>query len=192
MLFLKNIVVAAVLGSCAWAAQAQVVSNLDYSLALSDAPMDGHFYSASPCNFGSRDNRYRTMTVQVTAAGDYEFYDRGYLDDLGEDGGIGIYSGTFDPTDLAASCVASIDDTYTVTLAAGTYTLVLSSWSGVQGGEGDIPGNFYYTITGPGPFGTPAPVPQQVTAVPTMSEWGIMLLGLGAAGLGMRRLRRKA
>ena len=29
-----------------------------------------------------------------------------------------------------------------------------------------------------------------VTAVPTLSEWALMLLGLAAAGLGARRLRR--
>ena len=29
-----------------------------------------------------------------------------------------------------------------------------------------------------------------VTAVPTLSQWGLMLLGLAAAGLGARRLRR--
>ena len=31
--------------------------------------------------------------------------------------------------------------------------------------------------------------PASVTAVPTLSEWSLMLLGLLAAGLGMRRLR---
>jgi len=28
------------------------------------------------------------------------------------------------------------------------------------------------------------------TAIPTLSEWGLMLMGLLAAGLGARRLRR--
>lgn len=36
----------------------------------------------------------------------------------------------------------------------------------------------------------PAPV-QAPTAVPSLSEWSLMLLGLAAAGLGMRRLRRQ-
>ncbi|RRD56416.1 IPTL-CTERM sorting domain-containing protein, partial [Comamonadaceae bacterium OH2545_COT-014] len=30
-----------------------------------------------------------------------------------------------------------------------------------------------------------------VTAVPTLGHWSLMLLGLAAAGLGARRLRRK-
>lgn len=37
---------------------------------------------------------------------------------------------------------------------------------------------------------TVTPRAAQVTAVPTLSEWGLMLLGLLAAGLGARRLRR--
>ena len=130
------------------------------------------------------------MTVQVTASGDYNFYDNGYEDDIGQDGTLGIYSGTFDPANLGNSCVASIDDDHTVTLAAGTYTFVLSSYSGLgdDENEGDVPGNFYYTITGPGRVGPPVAA---VTAVPTLSEWSMMLLAVGAAGMGMRRLRRK-
>lgn len=37
-----------------------------------------------------------------------------------------------------------------------------------------------------------APAPAQVTPVPTLGEWSLMLLGLLAAGLGMRRLRHSA
>lgn len=37
----------------------------------------------------------------------------------------------------------------------------------------------------------PPPPPPVVTAVPTLGEWGLMLLGRAAAGLGARRLRRR-
>jgi hypothetical protein len=37
---------------------------------------------------------------------------------------------------------------------------------------------------GPGPGGG-------TVAVPTLGQWGLMLMGLLAAGLGMRRLRRR-
>lgn len=190
MSFLKNVVAAAALASCALAAHAQVGSRLNYSLALADSSVDGYFYDSDPtCNFSSEDNRFKTMSIQVTAAGNYRFYDNGYLDDVGQDGSLGIYSGSFDPTNLGTGCVVSIDDDHTVNLAAGTYTLVMTSYDGV---DGDIPGNFRYTITGPALIGGLAPVPSAVAAVPTLSEWSIMLLGLGAAGIGMRRLRRKA
>lgn len=35
-----------------------------------------------------------------------------------------------------------------------------------------------------------APPPPPVTAIPTLSQWGLMLLGLLAAGLGVRRMRK--
>lgn len=187
---LKSFVVAAALTACALSAHAQVGSRLDYSLALADSAVDGYFYDSDPtCNYGSEDNRYRTMSIQVTTSGSYRFYDNGYEDSIGQDGTLGIFSGAFNPSDLGAGCAASIDDDHTVTLAAGTYTLVMSSYDGV---DGDIPGTFRYTVTGPALIGGLVPVQSAVTAVPTLSEWSLMLLGLGAAGFGMRRLRRKA
>lgn len=190
MSLLKNIVAAAVLASCALTAHAQVGSRLNYSLTEADSAVDGYFDDSDPtCNFGSEVNRYRTLSIQVTAAGSYRFYDNGYLDDIGQDGTLGIFSAPFNPLDLGSGCVASIDDDNTVTLAAGTYTLVMSSYDGVGG---DIPGTFRYTVTGPAAIGGLTPIASAIAAVPTLSEWSLMLLGLGAAGLGMRRLRRKA
>lgn len=187
---LKSFVVAAALTACALSAHAQVGSRLDYSLGLADSTVNGYFYDSDPtCNFDPEDNRYRTMTIQVTTSGSYRFYDNGYEDSIGQDGTLGIYSGAFDPGNLGTGCAATIDDDHTVTLTAGTYTLVMSSYDGVNG---DIPGTFRYTVTGPALIGGLVPIQSAVTAVPTLSEWGLMLMGLGAAGLGMRRLRRKA
>jgi hypothetical protein len=52
-------------------------------------------------------------------------------------------------------------------------------------GSAELPVTIVVTAAGtvPGPGGT--------VAVPTLGQWGLMLMGLLAAGLGMRRLRRR-
>ncbi|MGB3071603.1 MAG: IPTL-CTERM sorting domain-containing protein [Ottowia sp.] len=195
MAALKNIVAAALLATGALSAQAQVTSTINYNLVLSDAPWTGRFYSDQPCEMDTHSpvNRYRTMTVQVTVAGNYQFFDESY-DAGGSDSTLGIYSGAFDPANPATRCVASVDDDQTVNLSPGTYTLVLSSYDGIgeegEGGEPEdagIPGAFRYSVTGPARVGPPA----SVASVPTLAEWSLALLALSAAGLGMRGLRRK-
>ena len=198
MSVLKNILASVALASCALTAQAQVTTNLNYNLSLSDQPFTGRFYSDQPCDFSTSTptgNRYRTMTMQVTMAGSYAFFDEGY--DVGapySDGTLGVYSGAFNPASPSTNCVGSVDDDQPLNLTPGTYTLVLSSYNGQGDGEGDvgIPGQFFYQITGPARVVLPGNTPPAVTAVPTLSEWTLMLLALSAAGLGASRLRRKS
>ena len=183
---LKTALSALALASCALGAQAQVVTTLDYNLALSDGVFNGYFLSGQPCDVGTEDNRYRTTPFVVTAAGAYTFTDVGYYGTL-NDGTMAVYSGSFNPAAPATGCVASVDDNATMTLAAGTYTLVMSSYEGTNG---DIPGAFRYTVDGPAAVTFAAPVPT-VQAVPTLSEWSLLLLAASAAGIGARRLRRR-
>ncbi len=69
------------------------------------------------------------------------------------------------------------------------------SFKVTDGGLGDDDGQANGAIVDPGGPGVRAAggggaVGGAVTPVPTLSEWGLMLLGLLAAGLGARRLRR--
>lgn len=193
MFTLKNILASAALASCALVAQAQVTTDVKYNLALSDSVFNGGFRSGQPCNFdtSTAGNRYRTITIRVTAAGTYNFFDEGYdLETFYKDGTLGVYSGAFNPASPSSTCVGTVDDDQDLNLDPGTYTLVLSSYNGpdVDPEESDIPGQFWYKINGPASVVLPTPT---VAAVPTLAEWSLMLLSLGAAGLGMRRLRRK-
>ncbi|MET4579870.1 IPTL-CTERM sorting domain-containing protein [Ottowia thiooxydans] len=191
----KNVLASVALACAFVSAQAQVNTNLTYSLALTDGQMTGRFYDGQPCDLesGTPDNRFRTMPITVTTAGDYEFVDQRESPTI-QDGTLGIYSGVFSSTSLATNCVASVDDGATFTLAAGTYTLVMTSYGGTNGEGGDLPGSFRYTIDGPAAvrLGAQPVTPPPVTAVPTLSEWTLMLLALSAAGLGASRLRRKS
>ncbi|WP_028603568.1 IPTL-CTERM sorting domain-containing protein [Ottowia thiooxydans] len=191
---LKNLLATVAMASCALSAQAQVTTNLSYSLALTDAPMFNRYSGGQPCDIDSTpiDNRYRTMPMTVTATGAYSFSDVS-----GSNGTMAVYSGPFNPASLGTNCVASVDDGSTLTLAAGTYTLVMTSFGGVSPGEGapDIPGNFAYRIEGPAAISLnvqPVNPTPTVTAVPTLSEWTLLLLAISAAGFGASRLRRES
>lgn len=84
---------------------------------------------------------------------------------------------------------ANTPRTFTAAPAAGA----VASWSGCDStptpttcvvsasAARTVTATFVATATGPG---------EQITAVPTLGEWGLLLLGLLAAGLGARRLRR--
>lgn len=98
---------------------------------------------------------------------------------------------------VAGSMAFAVDPSST--LAAGTYQDVLQGvpaanltgpFSGTHGGltwrlleAAPDSGVWNLVVEGASP-------PSQVTAVPTLGEWGLMLMGLLAAGLGARKLRR--
>lgn len=98
---------------------------------------------------------------------------------------------------VAGSMAFAVDPSST--LAAGTYQDVLQGvpaanltgpFSGTHGGMTwrllqSAPDSGVWDLVVEG--GSPPP---QVTAVPTLGEWSLMVLGLLAAGLGARRLRR--
>ena len=169
------------------AAYAQVTTTVNYNLALSDGVLSNyHFDTGSPCNIhvvGSP-TRFRTTTITVTAAGSYAFSDYIYLGG-GNDGSLGIFTGAFDPANPATIFFDGMDANEIYTLPVGTYTLVLTALDGLT----QIPGSFGYTITGPAAVavGTAA----EPTAVPTLSEWSMVLLASLAGVLGLRRLRRR-
>ncbi|MEZ5606770.1 MAG: IPTL-CTERM sorting domain-containing protein [Burkholderiaceae bacterium] len=172
------------------AAHGQVVTNLNYNLTLTDAVLpDFHFDSGQPCvlHTGIDPTRYRTVSMTVTTAGTYNFYDTGYVDD-GMDGSLGIYSGPFSVANPSVSCVASVDDDQDVVLSPGTYTLILTSLDGID----NIPGAFRYTIDGPTAVTLSSTNPSAVAPVPTLAEWSLGLLAALAAGLGWRNLRRRS
>lgn len=129
---------------------------------------------------GIASRRYELRTVTVSTTGDYAFED--WSDD---DGILGIYSGAFTPADSAQNCVGGIDDSRTVTLAAGTYTLLYSTYdpASLQ--------TVSYSYTGPGTI-TVGAAP---AAVPTLTEWAMialamLLAGAGALTIGRNRFQR--
>lgn len=153
-------------------AQAQV---FNYTISNTDPAMNAMYGNGAPCVLDSTDLRnYKTVSVTVTTAGTYTIED-----DAVQDAAAAIYS-TFDPAQPLSGCLASMDNSRTVNLTPGNYTLVLTKWS-------DVWGAFRVSVTGPAPLvyagSTPAPVP-------TLSEWAMILLGMilvGGAALHLHR-----
>lgn len=153
-------------------AQAQV---FDYTISNTDPVMNAMYGNGVPCSLDSVDPRnYKTVSVTVTAAGAYTIDD-----ETVQDAAAAIYS-TFDPAAPLSGCLASIDSSGTVNLTPGTYTLVLTKWS-------DVWGAFRVRVTGPAPLVYAGSAP---AAVPTLSEWAMILLGMilvGGAALHIHR-----
>lgn len=102
------------------------------------------------------------------------------------------YSGAFVPANVATgylgdsgtSATSGVPQTLSLDLSAGQ-TIRLVASNGISGAS-----DCTYTVTAPaGVLGTGGA--GAVAQVPTLGEWGLMLLGLLAAGFGARRLPRQ-
>ncbi|QTD43972.1 IPTL-CTERM sorting domain-containing protein [Ottowia testudinis] len=83
--------------------------------------------------------------------------------------------------------VCTVSGTTVTMLAAGTCTLAADQAAGT-----DTNGDSYMAAAQVTQNVTITNNPGGVAAVPTLGEWGLMLLGLLAAALGVRGLRRQA
>lgn len=168
---------AVALFGAAGASHAQVISTIPITPSNTDPTMTSVFLNGQPCNIGSgAAHHYKSVEITVSAAGSYNMGDLASVD-----GGYAIYSGVLNPADLAQNCVASVDTGHNWTLAAGTYTLVGGPWSAA------LDGTYELRFNGPGTVALVAPA-----AVPTMSEWAMILFGTilaGAAALFIHRRR---
>jgi hypothetical protein len=97
---------------------------------------------------------YAMYRLDVSDPGAYSYRDVGYLDDSDTYGTIdieiGVYDlGAFNPASPGSGCLATIDDTGTVTFpSAGSYTLVVTTNDDDPGTGGGI-----FTLDGPGAIG---------------------------------------
>ncbi len=176
-------VVAFALTGVAAPAMAQVSSTIPVTLTGADPVAAGyHFDEGQPCNVhtGLGGNRaYQTKTVNVAATGTYTLSDQGPGDI-----GFALYTGSFDPLNPTVGCVASTDGAINISLTSGNYTLVQMAWS-----NGAL-GNFSSGFNGPGAVTTVA-----AAAIPTLSEWAMILFGTilaGGAALYVQRRRLPA
>ncbi len=90
--------------------------------------------------------RYQLYSLVVSADGDYDYIDdRGVSNPTFIDIEVAVIDGAFDPENPTVNCLASLDDSETITLQAGVaYTLAVTSY--------DVPttGDWGFTIDGPG------------------------------------------
>lgn len=173
-------VCAAVFMAGASSANAQVNSDFSAVLDGGDPTLNGLFFnSGQPCDLtpSAGIRYYETKTITVTTAGMYTLLDQ--FDPV--DAGLGIYSGTFNPASPATNCVTSSEDGFSATLAAGTYTIVLTSL-----GTNTF-GNVTYRLRGPAAVNLGA----APAAVPTLSEWAMILFGLILAGGAALYIQRR-
>jgi len=159
-------------------ARAQVISDVNYVLNGADPTMSDHYHNG--CSLHAVPGLYELQTLTVTVGGNYQVTD---LFASG-DASMAILDGPFVPAAPATNCIFSIDDNNTAALAPGAYTLVLTTLGGG-------PSTYAYRFNGPGAvsFAPGAPL-----AVPTLSEWAMILFGalLLAGGGWMVQRRRTA
>ncbi len=146
----------------------------------------GRFLNNTPnCEvYNAAPRFYEVRTLTVSAAGTYVFSDAS--PDV--DAILGIYDAPFDPADATLNCVTGVDDLSSTNagagaLTAGTYTVVFSTYMS------NATGVATYTYSGPGTLTLgPAVAP---AAVPTLTEWAMILLALGLGGIALTAARRR-
>lgn len=163
----------------AGASAAQVQSDLSFTTTGASPTIAAIYSNGQPCAVNaSVAHAVETQVVTVTTTGAYTANDRS-----ARDGGFAIYNGAFNPASPATNCVASADDGASWTLTAGTYTLVGGPWASTS------PNGIYAVrLTGPGAV----TVTVGAAAVPTLSEWAMILFGTilaGGAALYIQRRR---
>lgn len=167
----------ALAATLAGAANAQVVSTVNYVLDATDPVMSDHYHDG--CSLHAVPDFYELQTLTVTTTGAYTVTDLFSANDAS----MAILNGPFVPGSPADNCIFSTDDGDIANLTAGTYTLVLTTL-------GDGAGTYAYSFNGPAavtftPFAAPA-------TVPTLSEWAMILFGaLLLAGGGWMVQRRR-
>lgn len=173
-------VLAASLSAMAGNSSAQVVSNLTFDIDGSEPDTVSVYFFDSSGNCSSTGDSAKPIDVKqivVSATGLYT------VTTSGPDGQYALYpSGQFDPANPAMNCDSSIDSTITVNLAAGNYTLIGGPQSGTAPG--------LYTVVFDG-VGTVTEFVAPPAAVPTLSEWAMILFGTLLAGLGGLYIQRR-
>jgi hypothetical protein len=154
-----------VVASPASAVTSTIVYTLDGADATMATPLGGD--STAPCvdDATAGSYRYEVVRFKPTLSGGYTISEGG----ASPDGRIGIYSGTFSPTNKLASCLAFIDDNtsspFSVALTAGvSYTMVRSA--GVSGGSG----TYQFDVDGPGTLTVLTSTLTTLTTTPNPSE----------------------
>lgn len=131
---------------------------------------------------------YEVRSITVTATGSYVFADN--FSGRTADGIFGIYTGAFNPADIAQNCVLGIDDGAFstpngsgVTLTQGVaYNMWFTTFD-----PNTQPQTVGVTYTGPGTIAEGAPA----AAVPTLSEWAMILFGVVLAGGAALYIQRR-
>lgn len=164
---------AAALVFSASAASAQTFTE---TLDPAGTTMTAFFGTGMPCKINTNVQAPRvlkTVTVNIPTSGLYMIND--LLGSPGiSDGALGLYRGTFYPSDPVTNCVATVGDTLTTSLTAGAYTAVLTKYDPNQPG---------YQV---GFSFTPVPA-----AIPTLTEWAMILLGVALAGGAALMIQRR-
>lgn len=185
------------------AAQAQV--NISGALAAGDATLPGpnRLYRdgvASTCGAAkgfpgttpSVGQRYDEYTVTNTGAAQCVTFTISATTCSAAGAHLTAYSGAFVPGNVAtgylgdsgSTSFASTPRTMSIDMVAGqTIRLVVSN--------GDRVGDCDYTVTATAAGVVVPGASGGVAAVPTLGEWSLMLLGLLAAGLGVRNVRQR-
>lgn len=124
---------------------------------------------------------YGLQPLSVSAAGTY------HVDEPGTESAVYILQGSFDPADVAGTCIAASNTnplTFDVALSSGVqYYAVVIEDTFTQDGM-----DYTLTISGPGEVTLGF---ASLIEVPTLSTWGLGLLGLLLASFAFVALRRR-
>lgn len=129
------------------AATVLAATNTFTGTLTSSNSMGTRFVTGCAGSSGAGTFYYAAFTVDVSQAGDYTYTDVGFFDGNPTtiDGYIGFFpDGGFNPASPTAGCVDAGDDSTTITLGAGRYTMVVTSFSQ------NVTGTYILQLVGPG------------------------------------------
>jgi hypothetical protein len=155
--------------------------------ATFNRPVDNLYDAPTDLSEVGTDVPFDAVGFSVSLAGSYSF-----LSTAGFDNFLGLYSGSFDPTNALANALIYNDDgpdgvgssAFDFNLSAGTRYFAV-----VTGYENSDFGRFGLSIDGPG-LVTASLAEEVAGAVPEPSSWALMIAGFGLVGSVARRRTR--
>lgn len=140
-----------------------VVSQLTVELLPTFPTFNRPVSNCSDLSLIATNTHYEVLEITVSVTGAYQYTDVSFFDGdpLTPDGFLLIYPlGGFDPTSPLTNCLASADDFWVLNLTAGSYTLVVTTFS--NGATGPVT----FIFDGPGTITIGQPATEEVPSCP--------------------------
>lgn len=166
--------------------------NFSVSMTGANPPISYHYTDTATCNVSNGGSRvYEVAMITIHQPGMYDVVDSvGPGNPALVDGALGLYAGAFDPENPMAHCIGSVDGNKSIHLPDGEYIAVFTTFGPGTGGE-QVGFGFAGPAGAPPVTLEPYPAAPVVAAVPTLSEWAMIFLGVALAGGAALMIQRR-